>query len=112
MLKYDSSKIVYLLLVLLTATLLYRFLSTNTLNNDILIYHDDANITINPNNADWPSLARLPGIGAAKAKAIIAYRDQSNQPVFKSADDLTAVKGIGIKTVHNIKTYLIFDKEK
>ncbi len=46
------------------------------------------------NTADAGTLAReLNGIGAAKAEAIVAYREQFGP--FKSADDLTRVQGVG-----------------
>ena len=50
------------------------------------------------NCADAAALAGgLKGVGDAKAKAIVAHREK--QGLFKSADDLAAVKGIGAKTV-------------
>jgi competence protein ComEA len=49
---------------------------------------------VNLNAADAETLRRdLFGIGAAKAKAIIAYRE-SNGP-FRAVDELLEVKGIG-----------------
>ncbi|WP_426134537.1 ComEA family DNA-binding protein [Pseudomonas sp. PWP3-1b2] len=49
---------------------------------------------VNLNSADAETLRRdLFGIGAAKAKAIIAYRE-SNGP-FSAVDELLEVKGIG-----------------
>ncbi|SEN06431.1 competence protein ComEA [Pseudomonas sp. ok272] len=49
---------------------------------------------INLNGADSVTLQRgLSGVGEAKAKAIVAYRD-SNGP-FSSVDELLEVKGIG-----------------
>lgn len=49
---------------------------------------------IDLNAADAPTLQReLSGVGEAKAKAIIAYRE-SNGP-FASVDELLEVKGIG-----------------
>lgn len=53
---------------------------------------------VNINTADAGSLAKgLTGVGPAKAEAIVAYR-QANGP-FQSADQLAAVKGIGLATV-------------
>lgn len=53
---------------------------------------------VNINTADAATLsAELQGIGITKAQAIVAYR-QENGP-FKSASDLTAVKGIANRTV-------------
>ncbi|UVL38906.1 helix-hairpin-helix domain-containing protein [Pseudomonas sp. B21-040] len=46
------------------------------------------------NQADAPTLQReLSGIGEAKAKAIVAYRE--NNGSFSSVDELLEVKGIG-----------------
>ena len=66
---------------------------------------------INPNTAEAASLVRLPGIGLSKAEAIIAYRKNlgGSRDVFRSADDLQKVKGIGPKTVQNIKPWLKFE---
>lgn len=50
------------------------------------------------NCADAATLASgLKGIGEAKAQAIVAQREKAG--LFKTADDLTSVKGIGAKTV-------------
>ncbi|WP_338802636.1 helix-hairpin-helix domain-containing protein [Pseudomonas sp. RSB 5.4] len=49
---------------------------------------------IDLNGADAPTLQKeLAGVGEAKAKAIVAYRD-ANGP-FASVDELLEVKGIG-----------------
>lgn len=54
--------------------------------------------TININTASAEQLAdTLSGIGLSKAKAIVAFR-KTHGP-FKSVEDLTAVKGIGERTV-------------
>ncbi len=53
---------------------------------------------VNINTADAATLAAgLHGVGLAKAQAIVEHR-QANGP-FKSADQLAAVKGIGLATV-------------
>ena len=53
--------------------------------------------SVNINTADSTSLASLSGIGQSKAEAIVKYRE-ANGP-FASAQDLTNVKGIGVRTV-------------
>ncbi|MCK5069652.1 MAG: helix-hairpin-helix domain-containing protein [Desulfocapsa sp.] len=50
---------------------------------------------ININKADAKELATLPGIGEAKATAIIKYRKDNGN--FQSPKDLVKVKGIGPK---------------
>ncbi len=58
--------------------------------------------SINVNSANAEEIAQaLSGIGLAKAQAIVDHR-KANGP-FKSADDLTAVKGIGPKTIEKNK---------
>lgn len=50
------------------------------------------------NRADAATIAAsLKGVGEAKARAIVAYRDAHGP--FQNADDLTEVKGIGAKLV-------------
>jgi competence protein ComEA len=57
---------------------------------------------VNINTADADTLAgSLRGIGRSKAEAIVAYRDE-NGP-FKSVDDLVNVKGIGAKTLEQLR---------
>ncbi|SAY51553.1 ComEA family DNA-binding protein [Neisseria weaveri] len=48
---------------------------------------------VNINTATAEELKALPGIGPAKAEAIVAYRS-ANGP-FKAVEDLKKVKGIG-----------------
>ena len=52
------------------------------------------------NSADATQLESLPGIGPAKAKAIVDYRTQ-NGP-FQSTADLEKVPGIGPKTMEQL----------
>ncbi|WP_355659917.1 ComEA family DNA-binding protein [Halomonas salifodinae] len=61
---------------------------------------------INVNQADAEMLAELPGIGAAKAQAIIEDRE-ANGP-FSDPDDLTRVSGIGPATVDAMRDQLEF----
>jgi len=69
---------------------------------------------INPNEAPAASLMRLPQIGAARARAIVAHRDRTGTqagqtPVCKKADDLRQIKGIGPAIVEDLRPWLQFD---
>lgn len=55
---------------------------------------------VNLNTAGVEDLARLPGIGPAKAQAIIQHRTQHP---FARADELSKVKGIGAKLYEKVK---------
>ena len=56
---------------------------------------------VNINTAEESSLATLPGIGPAKAKAIVAYRSEHGP--FATVEDLTKVSGVGQKTLERLK---------
>lgn len=59
---------------------------------------------ININKADETELQNLPGIGPAKAAAIIEYRN-TNGP-FNAVEDLKNISGIGDKTFDKLKDLL------
>ena len=68
---------------------------------------------INPNDAPAAGLMLLPGVGPARAQAIISYREQfrQNHPgesAFRNCNDLDNVKGIGPATISNMCKYLKF----
>ena len=64
---------------------------------------DGAMPKVNINTADAATLMLLRGIGEAKAKAIIEYREA--QP-FETIEDIMKVSGIGEKTFENIKEHI------
>ena len=55
---------------------------------------------VNIDTATIAELEALPGIGAAKAEAIVKYREENGS--FKTPEDLTLVKGIGKKILAKI----------
>jgi competence protein ComEA len=59
---------------------------------------------ININTASAAELAEVNGIGGAKAKAIVEYREKSGP--FKSVDDLQNVKGIGEKLLARVRSQI------
>jgi competence protein ComEA len=55
---------------------------------------------VNINTADAETLAQsIQGVGPARAKAIVAYREKHGP--FRSVDDLALVQGIGEKMIDN-----------
>jgi len=59
---------------------------------------------VNINTATEEELQMLPGIGEARAKAVIALRQQNGG--FQSADDLLAVKGIGETALKRLRPFV------
>ncbi|MFH2124406.1 MAG: ComEA family DNA-binding protein [Pseudomonadota bacterium] len=59
----------------------------------LLFFVSAAFAAVNINTADQAALETLPGIGAAKATAIIEYRTAKGN--FKTKEQLLEVKGIG-----------------
>ena len=56
---------------------------------------------VNVNTASSAELEALPGIGPAKAKAIVEYRQKNG--AFKSVEELKNVKGIGDAVLNKLK---------
>lgn len=61
---------------------------------------------VNINKADFITIAEsLEGIGEAKAKAIVDYRNEHGP--FTSLEQLGAVKGVGDKTLEKNATFIM-----
>ncbi|MGH7177716.1 MAG: ComEA family DNA-binding protein [Tepidisphaeraceae bacterium] len=68
---------------------------------------------IDPNTADWQTLAALPMIGEKRARDIVAYRERylARHPAgvaFAHPTDLMSIRGIGVSTLAQIRPFLVF----
>ncbi len=63
-----------------------------------------ARFEVDINAADWPELLQLPGIGPKLARRIVQSRQVAGP--FADNDDLRRVRGIGPKTLEQIRPYL------
>jgi competence protein ComEA len=72
----------------------------------------ESEVRIDINQAGASELAKLPGVGEAVAKRIVAYREE-NGP-FEKAEDLMNVRGIGEKSFLKLQSRITVgsDKEK
>lgn len=66
---------------------------------------DSANQKININKATADELETLPGIGPAKAQAIIEYRESNG--AFKAIEDIMSISGFGEKTFEKLKESIV-----
>jgi competence protein ComEA len=64
----------------------------------------DAGAAVNVNSASSDQLMSLPGIGAAKAEAIVKYREEHGP--YKQPEDLLQVRGIGEALLQKIRPHI------
>jgi len=64
---------------------------------------------VNVNTASEAELELLPGIGASRARALIAAREAKGG--FQSLDELLAVKGIGEAGLAKLRPHLVLEGE-
>ena len=83
-----------------------KCISNNGIKNDACIStiiedNSTSNTKVSINNATLEELMTLPGIGEAKAKEIINYREEKGE--FTDTNQLKEVKGIGDTLFESIK---------
>ena len=66
--------------------------------------------TVNINTATQSELEVVKGLGPAKAKAIIQYREANGS--FKNVDELDNVKGFGKASIEKLKDELSVGQER
>lgn len=59
---------------------------------------------VDVNQAEWPELAQLPGIGPTLAGRIVSSRDAAG--AYRSVEDLRRVRGIGPRKLEAMRRYL------
>lgn len=64
-----------------------------------------AQFLVNVNQADWPELMQLPGVGRTLAERLVAEREERGE--FRSVEELTRVEGIGPRTLDRMRPYLL-----
>jgi competence protein ComEA len=64
-----------------------------------------ARFQLDVNQADWPELIQLPGVGEVLAQRVIADRQRNG--AFRSFDDLARVRGLGPRTLERIRPYIL-----
>ncbi len=62
-------------------------------------------VRVSINSATAEDLAQLPGIGAIRARAIV--EDRAARGLYRSIEDLTRVKGIGMTTMERLRKLVI-----
>ena len=79
-------------------TMLVLSLGNAVFADDMGTESEQALVTVNINTASAETIAKnLLGVGLSRANAIVAYRD--NYGPFYAAEELSAVKGIGMSTI-------------
>jgi len=103
--------------LILSLFLLYRALTNRQYVSDPQpaksARFDELADRLDPNVATWQELAVLPQLGEKRAKEIVAARESwreidPSRVVFRRAEDLLAVRGIGVAMIETLRPYLMF----
>ncbi|MHC4130940.1 MAG: ComEA family DNA-binding protein [Planctomycetota bacterium] len=115
--KFKTTQSFALVIASVLALLLCTLFLFSNFTKSVLSHQIVLENKIDPNYAPVSSLSRLPGIGIGRANAIIAYRKKLKKISphtlpFIEAGDLQKIKGIGPKTVGNIRPFLKFQSHR
>ena len=75
----------------------------------VLLFISGVFASVDINTATAEEIAKVKGLGAKKAEAIVAHRGKN---CFKSVDELTNIKGIGAKSLEKMRGELTASKCK
>lgn len=115
----SQRRAILILLLIFGSVLTYRYFTNSQYVPETFEVdgsrHADLLSQVDPNTADWQTLAAIPNLGEKRAKAIVAFREKQSPTVpdgivFKSVDDLRKIRGIGPATAQNLKPYLLFPR--
>jgi|SRR5690554_232866 competence protein ComEA len=108
----DEQKIIFFILLAGTTGMVIHFSGLQGEDEIIdsleTVIREPREIKYDINTVTFQELQTISGIGPVRAEAIIEYRD-SNKPI--RVGDLINVRGIGEKTLENIRTYFREDEE-
>jgi len=65
----------------------------------------DYRFLVDVNEAEWPELAQLPGIGPVLARRIVDSRAADGD--YRTVDDLERVNGVGPRRLEEMRRYLL-----
>lgn len=64
-----------------------------------------AQFIVDVNEADWPELTQIPGIGETLARRIVEYRQQHGD--YGDLNELMQIQGIGPRTLERMRPFLL-----
>ena len=85
-----------------------RYRSGDRQDTGIPVIEAENTGTVDVNSADEEELTVLPGIGETLAGLIVSERREHGP--FRYAEDLTAVKGIGLKTLEKFRGMILTEE--
>jgi competence ComEA-like helix-hairpin-helix protein len=106
--RFDQPTIVVILVASLLA-IAFSFWHLRATHRGLIdiddVPRESIRFVVDVNEAEWPELGTLPGIGPKLAQAIVDHRHQYGP--FGSLDDLLDVPGIGSVKLAAIRPYLL-----